>query len=261
MSYDLLLGKTSLDWSRGAERSAVVQAFKAAAAPLFTAIEKAKVKKLMRIKAKADAGDKTAQVKWKKMETKVLAEAAKGNKKAIAMAYQMLGKGKRGTPTLLKGEFSSTEVHLETLRSIYWKAPLPIILDEKSLKTLLPSLKKPEKEFLDWGLANGKVKMANKGRRVFFVTESPSPGVKIYRKVVGTEPPSASSGSFVGNDRLTEIISSGDNKLTEIITSGDDGLTEIITSGAFVGDDERAVAEDGGACERAALRRRSGLRN
>ena len=87
------------------------------------------------------------------------------------------------------------------------------------------------------------------------------------------------SGS-VGNDKLTEIITSGEfvgrdeilgnDKLTEIITSGefvghdeilgafigDDKLTEIITSGEFVGEEELALAKEGGSCERNALSRR-----
>jgi hypothetical protein len=92
-------------------------------------------------------------------------------------------------------------------------------------------------------------------------------------------------GTFVGGEFATEIL--GDDKLTEIITSGafvgNDKLTEIITSGAFVGgkskipssnsgafvgynshlnfikglgEEEVALAREGGACERAALRRR-----
>jgi len=50
------------------------------------------------------------------------------------------------------------------------------------------------------------------------------------------------SGAFVGA-LATEIL-------------GNDALTEIVTSGAFVGEEERTLAAEGGACERAALKRR-----
>jgi len=85
------------------------------------------------------------------------------------------------------------------------------------------------------------------------------------------EPVKKPGGVFVGRE---EIL--GDADLEEIITSGDDaGLEEIITSGcdrtgreeilgleeilggAFVGDDERQAAMEGGPAERGAFARRS----
>ena len=70
-----------------------------------------------------------------------------------------------------------------------------------------------------------------------------------------------------GDDKLTEIVTSGDDKLTEILTSGafvgrDEilGKDEILGRGKFVGEEEKALAAEGGACERAALKRRFGKR-
>jgi hypothetical protein len=55
--------------------------------------------------------------------------------------------------------------------------------------------------------------------------------------------------------RQTSTTATSGALATEIL--GNDKLTEIITSGRFVGEEERALAAEGGACERAALNRRS----
>lgn len=70
---------------------------------------------------------------------------------------------------------------------------------------------------------------------------------------------------FVGRQEILgkdEILGRAlDSKLDHVKTRsefvlGDDVLTEIVSSGAFVGDDERQMAREGGASERASLRRR-----
>ena len=52
-----------------------------------------------------------------------------------------------------------------------------------------------------------------------------------------TTPPTTSRGEFIGKNELL-------------------GMDEILGSQEFVGEEERALAAEGGACERAALRRR-----
>jgi len=73
------------------------------------------------------------------------------------------------------------------------------------------------------------------------------------------------NGNFVGRQEILgkdEILGRTlDSKLNRHKTTsefvlGDDVLTEIVSSGAFVGDDERQMAREGGASERASLRRR-----
>ena len=63
------------------------------------------------------------------------------------------------------------------------------------------------------------------------------------------------------------VAMKGDDKLTEIVSSGafvgrDEilGKDEILGRGQFIGEEERALAAEGGACERAALKRRFGKR-
>lgn len=72
--------------------------------------------------------------------------------------------------------------------------------------------------------------------------------------------------NFVGRQEILgkdEILGrSLDSKLDHVKTSsefvlGNDDLTEIVSSGAFVGDDERQLAREGGPSERAAFRRRT----
>lgn len=73
------------------------------------------------------------------------------------------------------------------------------------------------------------------------------------------------NSAFVGRQEIMgkdEILGrSLDSKLNRRKTTsefvlGDDVLTEIVSSGAFVGDDERQMAREGGASERASLLRR-----
>jgi hypothetical protein len=73
------------------------------------------------------------------------------------------------------------------------------------------------------------------------------------------------NGMYVGRQEILgkdEILGrSLDSKLNRRKTSsefvlGDDVLTEIVSSGAFVGDDEKQMAREGGASERASLLRR-----
>jgi hypothetical protein len=73
------------------------------------------------------------------------------------------------------------------------------------------------------------------------------------------------NGNFVGRQEILgkdEILGRAldselnRRKTTSEFVLGDDVLTEIVSSGAFVGDDERQMAREGGASERASLRRR-----
>lgn len=61
-------------------------------------------------------------------------------------------------------------------------------------------------------------------------------------------------GSFVGRalDAKLNPIKNGSQ-----FVLGNDKLTEIITSGAFVGEEEKMLAREGGSAEKAALRRRT----
>ena len=61
-------------------------------------------------------------------------------------------------------------------------------------------------------------------------------------------------GSFVGRalDAKLNPIKNGSQ-----FVLGNDDLTEIITSGAFVGEEEKMLAREGGSAEKAALRRRT----
>lgn len=61
-------------------------------------------------------------------------------------------------------------------------------------------------------------------------------------------------GSFVGRalDAKLNPIKNGSQ-----FVLGNDALTEIITSGAFVGEEEKMLAREGGSAEKAALRRRT----
>ena len=72
-----------------------------------------------------------------------------------------------------------------------------------------------------------------------------------------------------GDDRLTEILTSGDFVGRQEILGKDEilgrgqfiGRDEILGRGQFIGEEERALAREGGACERGALNRRFGKRS
>jgi hypothetical protein len=69
-----------------------------------------------------------------------------------------------------------------------------------------------------------------------------------------------------GNDKLTEILTSGAFVGRDEILGKDEilgafvGKDEILGRGQFIGEEELALAREGGACERAALARRSARR-
>lgn len=128
-------------------------------------------------------------------------------------------------------DFANDRKGYDTIRAKFWKKPFPVMIDQTDASSYTNSkvtvMNVPFKDFVAEGLKNGKIKLATQGRRLFILKNAPW-------GVVATERPSSSSGAFVGNDALTEIV----------------------TSGRFVGEEELALAAEGGASERAALKRR-----
>jgi hypothetical protein len=260
MSKDIFFGKTKRNWSR--EPAASNPEFAVQAAATRTTNQLTKLKDL---KAKADGGDKKAQKKWSKISKKVAKlhlKASKGNLKAAKQLAAL-------TPT---GLFVTT-------------------VGPTAIKTIMHGTFVGKDEILGTFVgADSVTKIRGNDKRTEIVT----------------------SGVFVGDDKLTEIITSGSDKLTEIITSGSSSgalATEILgkdeilgafvgdnfvhkaavaplkiakklvtlpfdaaewalnraplpggsssSKHAFIGEEERALAAEGGACERAALRRRT----
>ena len=224
MSTDLFLGKTKRNWSREPAASNPNFAVQAKAERKSAAIAK-----LTALKAKSDAGDKKAQKKWTKLNKKVAKLHLKASKGDLKAAKQLAAL----TPT---GLFVTT-------------------VGPKVIKTAMKGTFVGKDEILGTFVGKGSVtKIRGNANLTEIVT---------------------SGGAFVGNDKLTEIITSGCDKArssgafvgagkkpvsksgalaTEIL--GNDALTEIVTSGRFIGEEEKALAAEGGACERAALKRR-----
>lgn len=199
-------------------------------------------KKIVELKAAADKGDKKAQKKWARLSKKVVKlhlKAGKGDLKA-AKTLAML------TPT---GLFVTQ-------------------VGPKTLKTTMKGAFVGQTEILGSFVGSDSVtEILGNDQLTEIVT---------------------SGGAFVGNDQLAEIITSGwglskfakkslkagykpnpyarkfgalsaAKKAMNVVPSSSNG-EEIITSGEFIGEEETALAAEGGACERAALRRRS-IRN
>jgi len=240
MSTDLFFGKTKRNWSR--EPAASNPQY---AAQMEASAQANKVARLTAIKAKADSGDKKAQKKWAKINKKVAKLHLKASKGDLKAAKQLAAL----TPT---GLFVTT-------------------VGPKVLKTAMKGTFVGKDEILGTFVGKNSVTRVRGDDKLTEIVTS--------------------GGAFVGNDKLTEIITSGCAKssgafvgatmsyvdkssvklsdaakqevadatsgalATEIL--GNDKLTEIITSGRFVGEEERALAAEGGACERAALNRRS----
>jgi hypothetical protein len=228
MAQDIFFGKSKRNWSREPAASNPEFAVKAKAERKSAALAK-----LTDLKAKSDAGDKKAQKKWAKINKKVIKlhlKASKGDLKATKQLAALTPTGLFVTtvgPTVLKTAMRGTFVGKDEILGAFVGG------DGLSLTEIVGNDKLTE-----------------------IIT---------------------SGGAFVGNDKLTEIITSGCDKAkktgsgafvgagkkntsksgalaTEIL--GNDALTEIVTSGRFVGEEERALAAEGGACERAALKRR-----
>jgi hypothetical protein len=220
MSQDIIFGKTKRNWGREPAASNPEFAVQAKAARKSAALAK-----LTDLKAKSDSGDKKAQKKWAKINKKVAKLHLKASKGDLKAAKQLAAL----TPT---GLFVTT-------------------VGPTVLKTAMHGSFVGKDEILGTFVGKGTVtKIRGNDKLTEIVT---------------------SGGAFVGNDKLTEIITSGAfvgkgvaTKQRPVSSSGafateilgSDALTEIITSGEFVGEEERALAAEGGACERAALKRR-----
>ena len=239
MSKDLFLGKTKRNWGREPAASNPEFAVKAAATR-----QEAQIAKLKDLKAKADAGDKKAQKKWGKISKKVVklhVKASKGNLKA-AKTLAML------TPT---GLFVTS-------------------VGPKVLKTTMKGSFVGKDEILGTFVGGDSITEINGNAKLTEIITS--------------------GGAFVGNDKLAEIIGWGWSSLNplnvakKVITApinlskkalqagykynpatGKYSAISVarkapgassVTSGEFIGEEERALAAEGGACERAALKRR-----
>jgi len=225
MAKDLFLGKTKRNWSR--EPAASNPQYEA---QMQASAQANKLARLQAIKTKADSGDKKAQKKWAKINKKVAKLHLKASKGDLKAAKQLAAL----TPT---GLFVTT-------------------VGPTVLKTAMSGTFVGKDEILGTFVGKGTVTRIRGNDKLTEIVTS--------------------GGAFVGNDKLTEIITSGCAKTkssgtfvgtgkkpvssrgalaTEIL--GNDKLTEIVTNGEFIGEEERALAAEGGACERAALKRRS----
>lgn len=182
--------------------------------------ESNQIAKLKALKAASDKGDKKAQKKWAKLNKKVVKlhlKASKGDLKAAKTLATL-------TPT---GLFVTT-------------------IGPKAMKTAMRGTFVGKDEILGTFVGNDAL-----------------------TEIVGNDKLTEiiTSGAFVGNDKLTEIITSGCAKLPKSKggkrKSSSSGIgsvinfPEIIRNGEFIGEEERALAAEGGACERAALKRRT----
>jgi hypothetical protein len=229
MAKDLFLGKTKRNWSR--EPAASNPQYEA---QMQASAQANKLARLQAIKTKADSGDKKAQKKWAKINKKVAKLHLKASKGDLKAAKQLAAL----TPT---GLFVTT-------------------VGPTVLKTAMSGTFVGKDEILGTFVGKGTVTRIRGNDKLTEIVTS--------------------GGEFVGNDKLTEIITSGCAKTksnggsatqtfvetgkkpvsssgayaSEIL--GNDKLTEIVTNGEFIGEEERALAAEGGACERAALKRR-----
>jgi hypothetical protein len=216
MSTDLFLKKTKRNWSREPLASNPEYAIQVKAQREATHLTR-----LTALKAKADGGDKKSQKKWARISKRVAKLHLKASKGDLAAAQKLAAL----TPT---GLFVTT-------------------IGPKGMKTVMHGSFVGKDEILGTFIGADSVTRVRGNDKLTEII---------------------SSGEFVGNDKLTEIISSGqfigNDKLTEIITSGQFigdnkshlGKDEILGSSQFIGEEERALAAEGGACERAALKRR-----
>ena len=266
MSKDLLFGNNKRNWSR--TTTVVVPP----PAPLSPSKVAAQTAKLKAIKDAADKGDKKAQKKWAKINKKVAKlhlSAAKGNlrsakKLALLNATGLFTTtiGPQGLKTAMQGSFVGRDTLIgsfvgegcvtkikgdDTLTEIDTSGAF---VGNDKLTEIITSGANPTEilghdEILGESLA-AKIALAPIRATAAVADAARNVAEKVVAHAPGVDVSLSPGHSFIGDDDLTEII-----------TSGNDKLTEIVTSGKFIGEEERALAAEGGSCERAALKRRS----
>jgi hypothetical protein len=218
MSTDLFFKNSKRNWSREPLASKPEYAVQVTAQRQAT-----QQNRLTALKAKADGGDKKAQKKWARISKRVAKlhlKASKGDLKAAKKLAAL-------TPT---GLFVTT-------------------VSPKVLKTVMHGSFVGKDEILGTFIGADSVTRVR--------------GSDKLTEII-------SSGEFIGNDKLTEIISGGQfighgnrNQTTPNKTKRPSdlesclGKDEILGNGQFIGEEELALAAEGGACERAALKRRN----
>ena len=248
MSQDLFLGIVKKDWSRGSSRLTVAEP--PAAEPL-TEADRERLAKLAVLKMKASSGDRLAKLQWKKIKVNVAilkVKARKGDPKAKHDLAVLDDSGLLGHVQTISGAAGATDAELEMLMNKSLTDDqldhimTRVVQDDAIIDALRILQKRP-----DHGtVLKNRIKLRASGGHLD--ARKIAGAMELHDRAVAGDPAakralvdwcstsshsSRSSGSFVG---------SSDAEL-----------------GTFVGSDELELARDGGACERAALARTSGI--
>lgn len=248
MAHDLFFRKpTKRSWSRDPQAATPGHAEKVEASKVSI-----QQQKLIALKTAADKGDKKAQKKWSKISKKVVKlhlKASKGDLKA-AKTLAMLTPtglfvttvGPKTLKTSMKGSFVGKD---EILGAFVGGDSVTEILGDDKLTEIITS--------------GGAFVGDDKLTEIITSGNDSSPkkqsiSVKAFGGLAQAlrENTRQRDVKAVEHDKSLPIDKKIDTSLL-----GNAALTEIITSGKFIGEEESALAAEGGACERAALRRRS----
>jgi hypothetical protein len=234
-------------------------------------------KKIVELKTKADKGDKKAQKAWAKVSKKVVKlhlKASKGDLKAAKTLAMLTPTGlfvtqvsDKTMKTTMKGAFVG---QTEILGSFVGGDSVTEILGNDQLTEIVTSGgafvgndQLAEIITSGWGVSS-LTKYAKRGLKTAYklnpytgkysLLSAPVLALKTHRYLMKGDDESGldeilGSAETIAHDKSLPI----DMKISTSLLGGE----EIVTSGEFIGEEEAALAAEGGACERAALRRRS----